>query len=111
MPLPRIRRDGRNLTNLRDGVDRIEVGRRSGDKGRVSGGSRHAQDGYLLEKWVLDFGGIGDLEKGLSLYPKSVRLEVGCSIKEVNGGSSGEDNVDGGGEGMIMQDPRDTVSE
>jgi hypothetical protein len=43
---------------LSDGINRREVRGGSGDKGRVGGSSRHAQDGYLLKVWVLDFGGI-----------------------------------------------------
>lgn len=42
-----------NMTDLADLGDGREVGGGSGDKGRVGGSSRHAQDGYLLNKgWV-----------------------------------------------------------
>ena len=89
-------------------INRRKVRGGSGNKGRVGGSSRHAQDGYLLEVWVLDFGGIGDGEAIVVSEGRALCGRWDVSIKEMLM-AVWRKNVDGGGGVKLGTESRDML--
>jgi hypothetical protein len=71
-----------------DSVNWREIRGGSGNKGRVGGSSRHAQDGKLLEVWVLDFvfGDIGDGEAIVVSEGRALAGDRMFRLKEIDDG-------------------------